>query len=481
MQVCGVEVVRDFHNHKKPMFSDAMQNPEELPEWVSIYFLKKDDNTQRCNICENVVQASEKSLDLLGHLKTSHAEVIELHKNPDSTVGFRIEFLQLNVLNEDGAEKTQPVLLGEVCEGPTEEVVSEKTIAQTDCELSNVQYVLIPRKRKYKREHETRKRSWVWKYFDKLSTIIFRCNICNVVLSIKGCNTNNMNRHVRTRHPNVYQVEVGGKGEADSILDLQEVETPYAVKTEEITDKDYDDRSVVESPDKKAHRSWVWSYFKKLSGTQAQCKLCNRNISHGGNATGNMNRHIKMIHKEVYTKKAHRSWVWSYFKKLSGTQVQCKLCNRNISHGGNATGNMNRHIKMIHKEVYTKVAGGLAKAHRSWVWSYFKKLSGTQVQCKLCNRNISHGGNATGNMNRHIKMIHKEVYTKVADENSWVWKVFESDEDDFYSCKICQFKCNKYANIDKSVLCILKHLKADHGVVSGDQIITSVDCDTEPH
>ncbi|XP_063635398.1 uncharacterized protein LOC134806068 isoform X1 [Cydia splendana] len=371
MQVCGVEVVRDFHNHKKPMFSDAMQNPDELPEWVSIYFLKKDDNAQRCNICEKVVPASEKSLDLLEHLKTSHAEVIDLHKNPDSTVGFRIEFLQLNVLNEDGAEKTQPVILGEMCEGPTEEVVSEKTIAQTDCDLSNVQYVLIPRKRKYKRDHETRKRSWVWKYFDKLSTIIFRCNICNVVLSIKGCNTNNMNRHVRTRHPNVYQVEVGGKGETDPILDLQEVETPYAVKTEEITDKDYDDQSVVESPDKKAHRSWVWSYFKKLSGTQAQCKLCNRNISHGGNATGNMNR--------------------------------------------------------------------------------------------------------------HIKMIHKEVYTKVADENSWVWKVFESDEDEFYSCKICQFKCTKYANIDKSVHCILKHLKADHGVVSGDQIITSVDCDTEPH
>ncbi|XP_061704408.1 uncharacterized protein LOC133515832 isoform X2 [Cydia pomonella] len=346
------------------------QNPEELPEWVSIYFLKKDNNAQRCNICETVVQASEKSLDLLDHLKRSHAEVIELHKNPDSTVGFRIEFLQLNVLNEDGAEKTQPVILGEVCEGPTEEVVSEKTITLSDCEPTNVQYVLIPRKRKYKSDHESRKRSWVWKYFDKLSTIIFRCNICNVVLSIKGCNTNNMNRHVRTRHPNIYQVEVGGKGEVDSILDLREVETPYAVKTEEITDKDYDDGSV-ESPDKKAHRSWVWSYFKKLSGTQAQCKLCNRNISHGGNATGNMNR--------------------------------------------------------------------------------------------------------------HIKMIHKEVYTKVADENSWVWKVFESDEDEFYSCKICQFKCTKYANIDKSVLCILKHLKADHGVVSGDQIITSVDCDTEHH
>ncbi|XP_073952633.1 uncharacterized protein [Choristoneura fumiferana] len=272
-------------------------------------------------------------------------------------------------------------MLTDICEGPTEEVVSEKVKTVSDSETSNVQYVLIPGKKKYRREHETRKRSWVWKYFDKLSTIIFRCNICNVVLSIKGCNTNNMNRHVRTRHPSIYKVEVGSKGEAEPILDLGcEVETPYAVKTEEITasDKDYDER-MLESPDKKA---------------------------------------------------ARRSWVWSYFKRLSGTQAQCKLCNRNISHGGNATGNMNRHIKMIHKEVYTTADLDIGK---------------------------------------------------IADDNSWVWKVFESDEDDFYSCKICHFKCMKFSSIDKSVLCILKHLKADHGVISGDQIITSVDCDTSHH
>ncbi|KAI8421137.1 hypothetical protein MSG28_008227 [Choristoneura fumiferana] len=187
-------------------------------------------------------------------------------------------------------------MLTDICEGPTEEVVSEKVKTVSDSETSNVQYVLIPGKKKYRREH------------------------------------------------------VGSKGEAEPILDLGcEVETPYAVKTEEIT-----------------------------ASTQAQCKLCNRNISHGGNATGNMNRHIKMIHKEVYT---------------------------------------------------------------------------------------------TADLD----------IGKIADDNSWVWKVFESDEDDFYSCKICHFKCMKFSSIDKSVLCILKHLKADHGVISGDQIITSVDCDTSHH
>ncbi|KPJ13102.1 hypothetical protein RR48_05211 [Papilio machaon] len=111
------------------------------------------------------------------------------------------------------------------------------------------------------------------------------------------------------------------------------------------------------------------------------------------------------------------------------------------------------------------------KQRRSWVWSYFTRVSKTLAQCKLCNRNICHGGNATGNMNRHLKMVHH----KTGEDNSWVWKVFDSIEDDFYSCKICQYKCMKFEDMERSVNCILEHLKMEHGVVSGDQIVIDSD------
>lgn len=91
-----------------------------------------------------------------------------------------------------------------------------------------------------------RKRSWVWKYFDRLSNIIYRCRLCNVVLSIKGCNSNNMNRHVRTRHPLVFKSEVTKRERVDSVhVVTSEVDTPYAIKTEEIyaSDKDYEEIS----------------------------------------------------------------------------------------------------------------------------------------------------------------------------------------------------------------------------------------------
>lgn len=49
----------------------------------------------------------------------------------------------------------------------------------------------------------------------------------------------------------------------------------------------------------KQRRSWIWSYFRRISATLAQCKICERNICHGGNATGNMNRHLKIIHNKT--------------------------------------------------------------------------------------------------------------------------------------------------------------------------------------
>lgn len=41
-----------------------------------------------------------------------------------------------------------------------------------------------------------------------------------MVLSIKGCNTNNMNRHVRTRHPGVYKSEVEKKKDSQESENL---------------------------------------------------------------------------------------------------------------------------------------------------------------------------------------------------------------------------------------------------------------------
>ncbi|XP_045449504.1 uncharacterized protein LOC123658064 [Melitaea cinxia] len=323
------------------------QVPEQIPDWVLIYFVKNNDTEYRCNVCEVLVTTDEKSIELLDHIKNLHKEVYELHKdNPDTSVGFQIEFLQFSMLKDD---KTQPVILEEVCEDDSDAIV--KTEKSDKDDMDNMQYVLVPRKKKLKRASEfSRKRSWVWKYFEHLNNIIYRCNLCNVVLSIKGCNTNNMNRHIRTRHPSVYKAELDKK---KVYSDIDQSDTSW--KKEDESEKDLE-----QSLD-------------------------------------------------------------------------------------------------------------LFKQRRSWIWSYFRRISATLAQCKICERNICHGGNATGNMNRHLKIIHNKT------SDNWVWKVFENAEDDFYTCKICQFKCMKFSEIGKSIKCILQHLKNEHGVISGDQIITGTE------
>lgn len=79
------------------------------------------------------------------HIKTNHKEVYELHKeNPEATVGFRIEFLHLNI-QDDGDTKGQPVILGEVCEAATEEIIQ---ITDKGDETVDQSVVLMPKKKK---------------------------------------------------------------------------------------------------------------------------------------------------------------------------------------------------------------------------------------------------------------------------------------------------------------------------------------------
>lgn len=109
------------------------------------------ENEQRCNICEFTLATTDKSMELLEHIKEQHKEVYELHRlNPEATVGFRIEFLHLNVLKDDGDPKSQPVILEEVS---TEEIVEPVDEKQQETELEQ-QIVLVPKPKKIKQMSE---------------------------------------------------------------------------------------------------------------------------------------------------------------------------------------------------------------------------------------------------------------------------------------------------------------------------------------
>ncbi|XP_041988844.1 uncharacterized protein LOC121740258 isoform X2 [Aricia agestis] len=249
-----------------------------------MYFTKESADQLKCNICSTVLTTDDNNTAPKEHIRDSHRGVYELHKDIlECSMGYQIEFLQFSVSDS----RTQPVIIEEICETQPE-VIQD----QLPKNVENRQYIFLS---SVKSDDTCRKRSWVWKYFDKLSQTIFRCNLCNVVLSIKGCNSNNMNRHIRSRHPVIYGSELEMKIKSD----------------EKRTGKG------------KPLRSWVWTYFNRDSRTRATCKLCDKTINHGGNATGNLNRHLKIIHEK---NDDPHYWIWKVFDNDSEDYYSCKLC-----------------------------------------------------------------------------------------------------------------------------------------------------------
>ena len=114
--------------------------------------------------------------------------------------------------------------------------------------------------------------------------------------------------------------------------------------------------------------------------------------------------------------------MWEFFEKSAGgDQVVCR-CGEVQRFMSNTT-NMIRHIKKVHsggKEVKVTLSSITANkpttsiqlrrraVTRSSVWSHFRKVADTRVQCDVCKELYSYSGNTT-NLRFHLKTRHPEV------------------------------------------------------------------------
>ena len=121
-----------------------------------------------------------------------------------------------------------------------------------------------------------------------------------------------------------------------------------------------------------------------------------------------------------YRKK--QSKVWEFFEKSAGgDQVVCR--GGEVQRFMSNTTNMIRHIKKVHsggKEVKvtlssipgnkptTSIQLRRRAVTRSSVWSHFRKVADTRVQCDVCKELYSFSGNTT-NLRFHLKTRHPEV------------------------------------------------------------------------
>ncbi|KAI5646678.1 FLYWCH zinc finger domain-containing protein [Phthorimaea operculella] len=178
------------------------------------------------------------------------------------------------------------------------------------------------------------KGSWGRKYCTRITGHKYKCNMCDNVLSLSNGLFGNMKRHVKSKHPEVYEQEVGG-GKSDeelnqtkfgSIPEAGKFVTEFVEelgKTEYILDdpdpifpepdtsfldeKDPDFEAkikylVTKQTTKKRARHFMWNFFKVIQENRLYaCLACNRRIQINQSSFANMKRHIMNRHKHQYS------------------------------------------------------------------------------------------------------------------------------------------------------------------------------------
>ncbi|GBP52287.1 hypothetical protein EVAR_9199_1 [Eumeta japonica] len=178
--------------------------------------------------------------------------------------------------------------------------------------------------------------------------------------------------------------------------------------------------------------------------------------------------------------KKRRSWIWSYFVKGTDMCV-CKICATELKNNKNSTGNLIRHIKLKHQNIYKTlrletdaltlenldinpeaVQDPLAEsseAHKnSGVVDYYKNaVHELDIQC------YDEDGNDISNENMKI----------IGDDKEWVWQLVSNEpEEESYKCFMCDQNFDKTLDHEKDLTKIYDHMNSDHGVISAVQIIS---------
>lgn len=287
----------------------------------------------------------------------------------------------------------------------------------------------------------SKKRSWVWQHFMRVSEDNASCSICDKTLTCADGSTTGLRKHLST-HNIVEETEIVDFEAADEA----------GMKIESIEDSEY---LLEASPNPeeghKTRKSWVWNYFTRISESAAKCGVCLKVIRSQKSSTSGMAFHLSVHNlnkndverldrsseeeefEETFEEpaltstsilgptddslKSKRSLVWNHFVKLSPLLVRCEICDKEITYNKSSTSGMKAHLRShkmtqdgsensFEEQRPTKkfksshVAGN---KDRSWVWNHFIKVSDSTSRCEICHKLIKCSGASTSGMRNHLK------------------------------------------------------------------------------
>ncbi|XP_023944184.2 uncharacterized protein LOC112050199 isoform X2 [Bicyclus anynana] len=357
---------------------------------------------------------------------------------------------------------------------------------------------------------EGRFRSWTRKYYSILNERFLECKICQCYLKRSSGNTKgNINRHIKLKHPYVYFNEAhskticrddkgGRKPIAQVFLSTNELaknqlEENDSASLEHEPHVSNIDRSEDEAPDdentpvvklSEAELKIVEELNKKAMQTQALPEVSqpspndvsdaneineDEKESHSKESVTIESRDNEVqdkmfgveeaesdnISEEVEKRRAHYSWTRKYYVRMNDKFIKCKICRRSYKTNAASTGNVRRHIRVKHNDIYLKetqlpevarndksdanestedekesdVVDEPIKITRrdgkikSWTRKYYQKINDRLIMCLICQKFLRM------NIHRHIKQRHPAIYLKENPTTVESTAVSKQDED----------------------------------------------------
>ncbi|CAG4934011.1 unnamed protein product [Parnassius apollo] len=115
--------------------------------------------------------------------------------------------------------------------------------------------------------------------------------------------------------------------------------------------------------------------------------------------------------------KCKRSFYWNFFEKDESKNIVCKICSSKIKR------HMVRHFKTRHRALYLKIQPLIQEktqsnphtrftSERCWVKKYCTAIGKNENQCSICQKVLKMPKGQYGNMKRHLRCIHGDIYEK---------------------------------------------------------------------
>ncbi|XP_026330476.1 uncharacterized protein LOC113237974 [Hyposmocoma kahamanoa] len=268
---------------------------------------------------------------------------------------------------------------------------------------------------------------WVKKYCSKIDDGKYQCDICDKILSLPIGRFSNMKRHIRSKHPCVYDQEVN-----DLIgIRIETVDTPDSDTKEYLEDvEEFTNKSEEEGDENSAQEEADSELERVDSGTVLN------------EADPNFEEKIKYFcTKPVSGKKRASNPMWNFFETIEENHLyMCLGCNKQLSIYPHNIANLKRHIKMKHKKQYEYMMKYLTsrkscieseeEAPLSFDKYYFNLESEGQYKCKKCSEVIQSTEEDQSSLFNHIKDNHPDQILAYQEEENAEYNIVILKNDD---------------------------------------------------